>query len=368
MKKEKMKNIVSFLIIILILSVSCKKDEAPEKEKSFQTEYLYNLNAMTITTSGGLLAKGKKWGGSIVLLKFDENCEFVWKKTDYSWGDENCDPAGYPCGGITLEKAFSAESDDIILLCNKGDAWGVIENSILISIDKNGNENWHELIHSGYSQLSFFTKTEDGFVGYDFYDNILISYNSNGVKLNESYLTELTELSVDKISHDKLTNNIIFLTTTDTLLGFEKLEYTISGNLVNRNVYIINDYTLRIKYNPNSVFLMQDGGMIFLGYTYDDNNILIRINESSDTLWTKKLAENEKFSYNELQFITENKFLVKGPQIILYMNTNSEILSSKEIDDGNYFFQNNDFVFQTFLDDDYDYWITKTTFNEFFSK
>jgi hypothetical protein len=351
-----MKNILSLLIIILILSVSCKKDESEP-----EINYTGNCLALTSTSDGGILTKVSTEQLGIAITKFDENCNKEWEK-GYSWGKiPSCD---LDCGAVTVEKAFEAEDHNYFILYSFSYYASPYSRYFLVKLDHLGNELLKKDIYFEESYF-YFNKTKDGFIGFDAY-NQLILFDEYGSIISNSSLTELEDLDIVYRTLNYELNNIIFITKNDTVNGFEKHEYSFTGNLINTKKYTLNLDSLNLKYNPGIVMLLVNEDLIIYGITNDDKSLLARINKSSDLIWSKKIDERY-YSYPQ-QCISDNEFLFQSGSNIICWNIEGELLGSKEIArTDNYFFQNNDFVFQLFLRNGNEYYATKVPLNEFFN-
>ncbi len=352
-----MKNILNFLIIILLLLVACKKDNTEPTINEEESSRIYRIEALRATSDGGLLAAGKKQE-KVAFLKFDENCNLEWEKDHIS---RNTDP-WFGSLPVNVKDMFELDNGDFL-------AFYFVEGSMglgtyyLMRLDKDGNQIWKKGIYTGpdiYDEETVNSIIEGKFYTLD--PNDLIVYDLNSFERENIHLSELDTLTTEEIIYDDKTNHFFTLSSDHMTLGwFKKCEYSISGELINKKILNLSDLSQFI--------LLANNGMIFLGYPNEEEISIIRITETCDTLWTVELPPLGYFTSNAFQSVSQTEFIIKGQDKVLYMNIDGDELGLKEItEDDNLFFQNNDFVFQTFLDDDYNYWVTKTPFNEFFSK
>jgi len=350
-----MKHLI-YILIIVLFTVSCKKDDSEP-----ELNYTGNCSVLTSTSDGGILTKVSTEQVGIAITKFDEACTKEWEN-GYSWGKiPMCD---HDCGEVSVEKAFEAEDNNYFLLYSFSYYSSPYSRYFLVKLDHLGNELWNKDIYFEES-LFYFNKTDDGFIGFDTY-NELIHFDEYGSLISNSTLTELEDLNIVYRTLSTESNKVIIITKNDTISGFEKYEYSLTGNLINTKEYTLDLESLNLKYNPGIVMLLANEDLILYSLTYDDKSILLRINKSSDLIWTKEIDEQY---YNYIQYQSDNELLLRSSSNILYMNFEGELLGSKEIvRTDNYFFQNNDFVFQLFLKNGNEYYATKTPFKEFFSK
>jgi len=356
-----MKNILSLLIILLILSISCSKDDSSPQKINID----WNFSALCLTSDGGILTTGSRSETGIVISKFDENCNLEWNETGYSWGTVST-PTSHPPAELKVVKAIEVEENNFVLICRLSDDFFGVYSYFLVKIDSYGKQLWEKGIYQGAWPIHS-VKTENGFAGMEEYrPHELINIDEEGILVNTSNLTEIEKQNVEKFAYNSESDNVIIITKTDTVSAFKRYEYSLSGDLINKIEYNINFDSMNLNYNKHNSFILTDNkGIIFTGRTNDSENLIMRINESSEISWIKNLDRNSNIY---LQSISDNEFLCKSSSNILYLDYEGELLGSKDItEDEKLFFQNNEFVFQLFLDDDKSYWVTKIPFNEFFS-
>jgi hypothetical protein len=341
--------------IISTVFLSCNEENMVQPEVQ-EIDNIYKVTGLKITDDNGVLVEGLK-KKSLALIKFDESSSLEWEKDLVL---KSSDPARF-------KKVFELENKELVVLYLMEGSMGACDY-YLMKIDKEGNKIWNKLF---YNDCDIETRLKDSKIIdntlYVISRNFMVTFNLNSFKKEKIYLTELDSLTTERILFYNNSNHFKVLSTEHMTPGwFIISKFSQSGTFIKKIDHYVDFDSLNLKRGSlGSFILTQDDDIIFYYWTKDSKRLLVRLDPLGNILWTKN-CEADTDGY--LQLISENEFLLHGKSSILYLNIEGELIGSKNINENNnYFFQNNDIVIQLFFNENMEYWITKTPLIEFFN-